>query len=160
MLPDRTFNLHKIPKSLRHTHGVYRLVHRDIDFHASTAPSGRRRWSNVLRIGHSSRLLGRLAEYAAATSEYPDFNDFLREHRGRIDVEVEYVPRGRLDDAEHRFALRTREALHIVAHATKKGRIPAFNLRGEFNTACRNADVCFTAAERAAFLLPWDGDVS
>src|SRR5690606_9978181 len=140
MRPDRTLKLHKLPRSLQHSHGVYRLVHADTDFHVSSTPSGRRRWSNVLRIGHSTRLLSRLGEYAAADCGVPDFDDFLREHRGRIDVDVEFVPRARLNDDEHRFNLRTREALLIVSHATKKGRIPAFNLRGEFNTACKNAD--------------------
>lgn len=74
-------------------------------------------------------------------------------------MDVEFVPRARLNDDEHRFNLRTREALLIVSHATKKGRIPAFNLRGEFNTACKNADRCFSSGQRAAFLLPWDGDL-
>lgn len=159
MTPHRSFKLHKLPRSLEHPYGVYRLSHANTLFRVSLTDSGRHRWGDVMRIGYSRRLLDRLGdEYGAFRTKNAALDEFLRQHYGSIDVEVEFLPKRRLDDQDHLKALKLRESVLIGEHAKKKKRIPRFNDRGEFIHACEHLGSCYTKAEQKELLRPWVED--
>ncbi len=147
MNPHFRFNLHdRIPRELLGRPAVYRLVHAEEHFHVSSTKLGRRRLSPVLRIGHTIDAHRRVTDYRSRRSGGPAFAAFIEAHRGRIIVEVELVEPSRL---------RLREAELMADHANKKGRIPRFNTRGEFDTVCKHLNRCFTRELKHEYAQGW-----
>ncbi len=150
MNPHFHFNLHdRPPRDLLGQPAVYRLVHADEHFHVSSTKLGRRRLSPILRIGHTVDAHRRANDYRSGRSGRPALDAFIDAHRGRIIVEGELV--------DPRY-LRIREAELMADHANKKGRIPRYNTRGEFDTVCRHLNRCFTRELKREYTQGWVED--
>ena len=139
--------LHELDhKELRDVPGVYRLRHASHEFHVRTV-DGQWIFSDLIKAGESLDLGGRLRQYKSASSEFPELNAFLQNHKNRM--LVEYLFTGDPDDrVEH-------EARFILAHALDKGRLPRFNRIGEFSTSCKILGVCLSLERQKEIKRPW-----
>lgn len=153
-----SFDLHDLPsqtlkRRLSGKSGVYKLVLLGGYYTIRTTAVRTIVQGDLLRVGISGDLYSRLNNYRNANSGNAEFDDWLStdfDNDVRVRVYFTSIERA-----------RTIEANEMLNHAQKpkrrpRKRIPMFNTRGEFSTACDCLGKCLTPETRALYTQPWE----